>query len=115
MPKPERKADCHPERSHCARGLCASCYNSDRRKERYAKDPEFRKAVHRSRAKWARKRYATDPDYRAKKLLDTSIDSRRRRGTALPREFRMGVAFDRALLEWQRKWDELPSGEGGPE
>ena len=26
MPKPKRMADCHPERPHCAKGLCRQCY-----------------------------------------------------------------------------------------
>lgn len=29
-----RKPNCHPDRKHCARGLCASCYVSKRRKQK---------------------------------------------------------------------------------
>jgi hypothetical protein len=39
-PKLDRKADCHPDRPHRARGLCASCYFQE-----YQKDTRPRKPV----------------------------------------------------------------------
>ena len=37
--KKDRKADCHPERAHAAKGLCRLCYDAKKKRERYKNNP----------------------------------------------------------------------------
>jgi len=51
---PKRNSDCHPERSHFAKGMCKSCYNKDK----WHNDPDFRAR----RLAKERRAYARNPD-----------------------------------------------------
>lgn len=55
MRKNKTKAKCHPDKSHAARGFCASCYA----KWLKSNNPEFAESQRKSRKEWL----AKNPDY----------------------------------------------------
>ena len=55
MAKPKRNADCHPDREHCAKGLCSPCYVG-RRYHSIPGEAERIKAQHKERYAATRKR-----------------------------------------------------------
>ena len=63
--RPTRYATCHPEKKHCAKGLCAECYNLQRALEWQRTNPE--KAKERKK-EWHKKTY--DPEKARKKNQD---------------------------------------------